>query len=197
MQPPTRLPDHDIESIPNLAAMKFAHFPILIPAFTAQVSPPPPLSPSLRVSHQLSNGGHLQIEIDTPLAVTADLLSIPFLPRSGSITSEPSYPYRLRAFFIHGSDFLRRDADGDHVRLDVASTAQDTITGALLKFTYNGVVDVTGDEGKVIRGDENATTTGFGNACEYYGSAVACHGLWRVAMHQSKRLLERSRAGKV
>jgi hypothetical protein len=28
-------------------------------------------------------------------------------------------------------------------------------------------VDVTGDAGRVIRGDGNATTTGFGNACEW------------------------------
>jgi hypothetical protein len=27
-------------------------------------------------------------------------------------------------------------------------------------------VDITGDEGLVIRGDDNAHTTGFGNACK-------------------------------
>lgn len=49
--------------------------------------------------------------------------------------------------------------------LDVSSVARDE-SGALLMFNYNGVVGMTGDEGKVIRGDGNATTTGFGNACE-------------------------------
>lgn len=46
------------------------------------------------------------------------------------------------------------------------ATAQDRFTGALLLLTYTGVVDITGDEGLVIRGDANAHTTGFGNACE-------------------------------
>ncbi|PNY20645.1 Uncharacterized protein TCAP_07339 [Tolypocladium capitatum] len=125
--------------------MKFANFPILIPAFTAQ--------PNLA-----------QIYIDTPLAITADLLAIPFLPTSGRLVSEPSYPYALRATFVHGSDYLRRDPDGRHVRLDVRSVARDDGSGALLKFSYNGVVDVTGDAGKVIAGDRNASTTGFGSA---------------------------------
>ncbi|CAM1506925.1 Fc.00g065660.m01.CDS01 [Cosmosporella sp. VM-42] len=119
--------------------MKFANFPILIPAFTAQ------------------------IQIDTPLPITNDLLNIPFLSNSGTLISEPSYRYSLHATFVHGSDYLRRDADGQNVRLDVVSTARDD-TGALLKFSYNGIVAMTGDEGKVIRGDSNATTTGFGSA---------------------------------
>ncbi|KAH6998054.1 hypothetical protein BGZ61DRAFT_11616 [Ilyonectria robusta] len=119
--------------------MKFTNFPILIPAFTAR------------------------IYIDTPLPITADLLNIPFLPSAGTLISEPDYRPALRATFVHGSDFLRRDSDGQIVRLDVTSVARDA-TGALLRFNYNGVVGMTGDEGKIIRGDVNATTTGFGNA---------------------------------
>ncbi|KAF7543502.1 hypothetical protein G7Z17_g10694 [Cylindrodendrum hubeiense] len=116
--------------------MKFANFPILIPAFTAR------------------------IYIDTPLPIAADLLNIPFLPSAGTLISEPNYRPALRATFVHGSDFLRRDPDGQMVRLDVTSVARDA-TGALLRFNYNGVVGMTGDEGKIIRGDVNATTTGF------------------------------------
>ncbi|KAH6898575.1 hypothetical protein B0T10DRAFT_114186 [Thelonectria olida] len=119
--------------------MKLANFPVLIPAFTAHIC------------------------IDTPLAITADLLNIPFLSRAGTLTSEPDYRPPLRATFVHGSDFLRRDPDGQMVRLDVTSVARDE-SGALLRFSYNGVVGMTGAEGKVIRGDDNATTTGFGNA---------------------------------
>jgi hypothetical protein len=52
------------------------------------------------------------------------------------------------------------------VRLEVTSTARDDDSRALVRFSYTGVVAMDGDEGKVIRGDENATTTGFGNACE-------------------------------
>lgn len=37
----------------------------------------------------------------------------------------------------------------------------------MMRFSYNGVVDMAGEEGKVIRGDANATTTGFGNACKF------------------------------
>ncbi|KAK0387633.1 hypothetical protein NLU13_3879 [Sarocladium strictum] len=120
--------------------MKLSHFPTLIPAFTAQ------------------------IQIDTPLAITPSLLNIPFLPYSGSLTSAPGYPYQINARFIHGSDYLRLDPDEQHVRLDVRATAQDKHTGALLLLVYHGVVDITGAEGLVIRGDENAHTTGFGNA---------------------------------
>ncbi|KAF5026215.1 hypothetical protein F66182_1682 [Fusarium sp. NRRL 66182] len=119
--------------------MKFANFPVLIPAFTAQIA------------------------IDGPLVISSNLLNIPFLPNAGTLVSEPGYEPPLKATFIHGSDFLRRDPDGQWVRLEVSSVARDA-SGAVLRFNYNGVVDVSGDEGRVIRGEENATTTGFGNA---------------------------------
>ena len=121
--------------------------------------------PLFRCEHSTNK---IQICIDTPLAIKADLLNIPFLSRAGTLTSEPDYRPPLRATFVHGSDFLRRDPDGQMVRLDVTSVARDE-SGALLRFSYNGVVGMTGAEGKVIRGDDNATTTGFGNACEFVG----------------------------
>jgi hypothetical protein len=87
----------------------------------------------------------------------------------GTLVSEPGYEPPIKATFIQGSDFLRRDPDGQWVKLEVSSVARD-ISGAMLRFSYNGVVDMEGDEGKVIRGDANATTTGFGNACELCSS---------------------------
>ncbi|KAF5006138.1 hypothetical protein FDECE_7476 [Fusarium decemcellulare] len=120
--------------------MKLTNFPILIPAFTAQ------------------------IYIDTPLVIKADLLNIPFVPKMGTLVSEPGYEPPLEAAFVQGSDFLRRDPDGQRVRLDVSSVAHDASSGAMVRFSYNGVVGLMGDEGRVIRGDANATTTGFGNA---------------------------------
>ncbi|KAF4964153.1 hypothetical protein FSARC_7903 [Fusarium sarcochroum] len=120
--------------------MKLTNFPVLIPAFTAQIA------------------------IDRPLVISSSLLNIPFLPNEGTLISEPGYEPPLEATFIHGSDFLRRDPDGQWVKLEVSSVARDT-SGAVLRFNYNGVVDMAGDEGRVIRGDANATTTGFGNAC--------------------------------
>ncbi|CAH0026551.1 unnamed protein product [Clonostachys rhizophaga] len=127
--------------------MRFSNFPVLIPAFTAHILNKP-----------------RQIHIDAPLAISHDLLNIPFLPNRGGIVSEPGYPFLLRATFVHGSDYLRRDHDGRHVRLEVTSTARDDENGSLVRFSYSGIVDVTGDAGRVIRGDGNATTTGFGNA---------------------------------
>jgi hypothetical protein len=136
-----------------------------------------PISPTER-GHWTNN---LQICIDTPLAITADLLNIPFLSRAGTLTSEPDYRPPLRATFVHGSDFLRRDPDGQMVRLDVTSVARDE-SGALLRFSYNGVVGMTGAEGKVIRGDDNATTTGFGNACELLGRTFLVELLYRPVL---------------
>ncbi|KAF5243116.1 hypothetical protein FOXYS1_15324 [Fusarium oxysporum] len=119
--------------------MKLTNFPTLIPAFTAQIA------------------------INDPFVITSNLLNIPFLPKAGTLISEPGYELPLEATFIHGSDFIRRDPDGQWAKLEVTSVARDT-SGSLLRFSYNGVVNMAGDEGKVIRGDTNATTTGFGNA---------------------------------
>ncbi|KAF5535068.1 hypothetical protein FNAPI_12165 [Fusarium napiforme] len=119
--------------------MKLTNFPILIPAFTAQIA------------------------INDPLIITSNLLNIPFVPKAGTLVSEPGYELPLEATFIQGGDFIRRDPDGQWVKLEVTSVARDT-SGSLLRFSYNGVVNMAGDEGKVIRGDTNATTTGFGNA---------------------------------
>lgn len=128
-------------------------------------------SPYPILSSSTSAHDHPQIYTDTSLAISPDLLNIPFLSNSGSLMSEPDYPFPLRASFIHGSDYLRRDPDGEHVRLQVTSTAID-ISGALVLFSYTGIVDMTGDEGDVIRGDGNATTTGFGNICEWVFKAA-------------------------
>src|SRR6478735_7657095 len=101
------------------------------------------------------------------MSISKSLINIPFHSYSGSLTSTPGYPHRLNARFIQGSDYLRLDPDGRNVRLDVRSTAQDMDTGALLTFSYNGIVDITGAEGMVIRGEADAHTTGFGNACKF------------------------------
>lgn len=88
---------------------------------------------------------------------------------------------------MHGGDFLRRDPDGSVVRLDVESVARDDDSGALLRFTYAGVVGMGGEEGKVIRGDGNATTTGFGNACEFFAffCCVECLSVIRCVIASS------------
>ncbi|KAH6853703.1 hypothetical protein B0I37DRAFT_349122 [Chaetomium sp. MPI-CAGE-AT-0009] len=117
-----------------------ANFPKLIPAFTIQVviQPPAPVSPAL--------------------------LFVPFASAGGSIVSEASYPVRVQAAIEHGGDFIRMSADGTQARLDVQSLARDAATGALVRFTYRGKIDLTGAAGRVLRGEPGAGTTGFGDA---------------------------------
>ncbi|WZH39987.1 hypothetical protein QYS62_000914 [Fusarium acuminatum] len=89
--------------------MKLTNFPVLIPAFTAQIA------------------------INDPLIISSNLLNIPFIPDVGTLVSEPGYEPPIKATFIQGSDFLRRDPDGQWVKLEVSSVARD-ISGAMLRF---------------------------------------------------------------
>ncbi|KAL2199204.1 hypothetical protein P885DRAFT_75619 [Corynascus similis CBS 632.67] len=123
-----------------------AGFPKLIPAFTVQVA------------------------IATPQAISTSLTFVPFLSAGGTIISEPSYPIQLNAAIEHGADYIKAGPDGPdgsssrHVRLDVQSLARDATTGALLRFIYRGKIATTGDAGRVLRGEEGAGTTAFGEA---------------------------------
>jgi len=78
----------------------------------------------------------------------------------------------LNAAIEHGADYIKAGPDGPdgsssrHVRLDVQSLARDATTGALLRFIYRGKIATTGDAGRVLRGEEGAGTTAFGEACE-------------------------------
>ncbi|KAL2154873.1 hypothetical protein VTH82DRAFT_3549 [Thermothelomyces myriococcoides] len=117
-----------------------AGFPKLIPAFTVQVA------------------------IEPPKSISSSLLVVPFRSTGGTIVSEPSYPIRLDAAIEHGADYIKTAPDGRHVRLDVQSTARDAVTGSLLRFTYRGKIATTGPAGRVLRGEEGAGTTDFGEA---------------------------------
>ena len=88
----------------------------------------------------------------------------PFAP-SGGIKSEPGYPIAMDATFIHGSDYIRQDSSGKHVRLDVNSVLKDK-SGALVKFTYSGIIALTAPTGAVLGGSADAKTTDFGDASE-------------------------------
>ncbi|KAF9879316.1 hypothetical protein CkaCkLH20_03549 [Colletotrichum karsti] len=121
-------------------------FPKLIPAFTVRVHLGTP-SPIGTLAHGPSQ------------------LHAPFLPDSGSLVSEPTYPLRVDAVFLHGSDYLRFDPDGRHARLEVSSALKDKGgSGAVIRFDYTGVIDVSGPAGAVLKGLEGAATTGFGDA---------------------------------
>ncbi|TDZ27207.1 hypothetical protein C8035_v012011 [Colletotrichum spinosum] len=72
-----------------------------------------------------------------------------FLPAAGALVSEPTYPLRLDAVFLHGSDLLRFGPHGAHAR---ASTTRRTI-------------DVSGPAGKVLKNrKKGGKTTDFGDA---------------------------------
>lgn len=85
----------------------------------------------------------------------------------GSVTTEPSYPLKLDAKFVHGADFIKFDPTGKHVRLEVQSLLRDEITGGFVRFNYMGTVSTEGAMGKVLRGEPDAATTGFGDAFIY------------------------------
>jgi Protein of unknown function (DUF3237) len=81
--------------------------------------------------------------------------------------SEPGYPIPVDAAFVHGSDYIRQDASQKHVRLDVNSLLRDK-SGAMIKFDYSGVIELTPPTGAALAGAEGAKTTDFGDASEYF-----------------------------
>ncbi|KAJ9157825.1 hypothetical protein NKR23_g588 [Pleurostoma richardsiae] len=118
-------------------------FPKLIPAFTAQLFISPP--------NQVGT-----------LATGTSLTHVTILPDQGFLRSEPGYPIQLDATVLHGSDYIKGDADGAHVRLEVASLLKDKKTGGLLRFCYTGTIEMGGEAGKVLTGHADAKTTPFG-----------------------------------
>jgi len=122
-------------------------FPKLIPAFTAQV----PTDPGSLVG---------------PIAKSGSLLHIA-IQAGGSVKSEPGYPLKLDAKFVHGADFIKFDPNGKYARLEVQSLLKDEATGGLVRLNYNGNVSLAGGMGKVLRGDSDAATTEFGDGFIY------------------------------
>jgi len=118
-------------------------FPRLIPAFTARISISPP-----------SHVGSLRSGSQTHVAI---------LPDTGFLQSEPGYPIQVDAIFVHGSDYIRADPDGQHVRLEVSSLLKDK-SGGFIRYSYTGTVRMDGQAAKVLSGDAGAVTTDFGEA---------------------------------
>jgi len=82
---------------------------------------------------------------------------------SGYIRSEASYPIKVSAEFIIGTDYIRQDPSAAHVRLDVTSVLKDE-SGAIISFKYNGIINVTPGVAAVLGGKADAETTPFGDA---------------------------------
>lgn len=106
-----------------------------------------------------------QIHVGSPTHIGAlsngpSLVHLSFVPNTGFIKSEPSYPIQLDAVFTHGADYIKVDATGKHARLEVQSTA--TSPQGALRYNYTGTADLSSPAGKVLRGDADAATTDFG-----------------------------------
>ncbi len=72
----------------------------------------------------------------------------------------------MDAAFVHGSDYIRGDPDGEHVRLEVSSLMKDSKTGAFLRYNYTGTIAMGGPAAKVLTGHPEAATTSFGEVCQ-------------------------------
>jgi hypothetical protein len=124
-------------------------FPKLIPAFSTHIVLDPPIAIG-----SVSKG--------------APLTLAPFTSKDSFLRSEPNYPIKVDAVFIHGSDFIRQDPDGKHVRLDVNSILKDQ-SGAIISYKYSGIIRVTPGVAAVLGGKEGAESTDFGDTCKFCG----------------------------
>ncbi|PBP18659.1 hypothetical protein BUE80_DR010548 [Diplocarpon rosae] len=115
-----------------------SNFPKLIPAFTANIAIDPPVAVGA-----VSRG--------------APLVVVPFLTQHCYLRSEPDYPIKVDAVFVHGSDFIRQDPVGGHVRLEVNSILSDK-SGAFISYKYSGIIKVTPEIGAVLAGDPLSAT---------------------------------------
>lgn len=120
-----------------------SNFPKLTPAFTTHIV----LDPAVAVGG-VSKGG--------PLTVA------PFASSSGFLRSEPGYPVKVNAEMVHGSDFIRGDPSGKHVRLDVNSVLKDS-SGAFISYKYSGIIELEPGNIAVLSGSKDAKTTEFGH----------------------------------
>lgn len=121
-------------------------FATLIPAFTvrAYLDPPFALGPASQIPGGLT------------------IVPVP----SGTLVSEPSYPLQIDAKFLNGSDFIRADASGKFLRLDVKSLLEDK-SGARIALYYTGQIELNEEIGKIFGGAPDAKTVGFGNVASH------------------------------
>ncbi|KAL7267360.1 hypothetical protein RUND412_010059 [Rhizina undulata] len=80
----------------------------------------------------------------------------------GTIKSEPGFEPAVNAVYETGGDWIKADADGCHLRLDVRAIAK-TDDGALLNTSYTGIMAVNPPIVAILTGAPNAVTTEFGS----------------------------------
>ena len=134
---------------------------------------------------------HVQIVLDPAFSVGSiskggPLTVVPFKSENSFLRSEPGYAVKVDAVFVHvctfigncttrfsiltilqGSDFIRGDPSGKHVRLDVNSVLKDK-SGAIISYKYGGIIDMKPENVAVLTGTENAKTTDFGDIRRYF-----------------------------
>ncbi|EFW99835.1 hypothetical protein CMQ_153 [Grosmannia clavigera kw1407] len=126
-------------------------FPKTIPAFTVKI---PITAPSAIGTAKSGSLNQVAFLVDHP---------------GGGITTEPGYPIQLDAKWVHGSDFIRADPDGKHLRLSVNSVLQQRDDpSAMLSFSYTGIIQLGGAADKVLSGAADAKTTDFGEVFSHH-----------------------------
>jgi len=119
-------------------------FPKLIPAFTTHIVLEQPISVGA-------------VSTGAPLTVA------PFASENSFLRSEPGYPVKVDAVFVHGSDFIRQDPSGERVRLDVNSVLKDK-SSSTISYKYSGILNLTPGVKAILTGHPDAKTTDFGDA---------------------------------
>jgi len=111
-----------------------ADFPKLKPAFTAM----------LNIDAGLPVG---------PLSTGQTLVWVKI--NRGTLKSEPDYPVQVNAELFSGADWIHIDPSGEVNRLDVRSLFK-TDDGAILNFSYLGMIGVTDEINAVLSGKANS-----------------------------------------
>jgi len=120
-----------------------ADFPKLTPAFTCSLN----INPGLPVG---------------PLSTGQNLVWVEIT--SGSLKSEPTYGVKVNAELFSGADWIHCDPSGKINRLDVRSLFK-TDDGAILNFSYVGMIGVTDEIKDVLSGNGKARQTTAWGGC--------------------------------
>ncbi|KAL8942236.1 MAG: hypothetical protein Q9211_001480 [Gyalolechia sp. 1 TL-2023] len=108
------------------------------------------------------------IEIAAPIAVGSASRGTPLSAvsmASGTAVSHPTFKPVFDAVFEGGgTDYIRNDPDGKHMRLDAHAVMRDKKLGSLVYVHYTGVIGITPELGLVLSGSPEAKSTEFGDA---------------------------------
>lgn len=91
------------------------------------------------------------------------------------LISASSYPIKLNAVFLNGTDYIKPDMSGAFLRLDVKSLLKDE-SGAYITLYYTGQVETSEAIMKALTGAADAKTVEFGNVCECHIFLIFSNG---------------------